>query len=60
MAQCRWELYFPGAQWQQQVSGLVNSMGTGIIIIVIIVALVIKKNLVAVYYVLDTVQGTRK
>lgn len=40
---CRWELYFPGAQWQQQVSGLVNSMGTGIIIIVIIVAVVIKK-----------------
>lgn len=40
---CRWELYFPGAQWQQQVPGLVNSMGTGIIIIVIIVAVVIKK-----------------
>lgn len=44
VAPCRWELYFPGAQWWQQVSGLVNSMGAGIIIIVIIVvAVVIKK-----------------
>lgn len=58
VSSCIRKSYIPGAQPWQQVSGLVSSGGTGIIMIVVVV--VIKKYLVSACYVLHPAQGTEK